>query len=78
MVVLQIMVDCPVIKWSVIPAMKWLAVQYSNGIQPLLDHLNTEPVRYLDPHCIFNYIVLMLCSINQRVLNPAFFLFLYP
>ena len=43
---------CPVSKWLGCLVFKWHSTTGPFGIQPLLDHLNTELVWYSDPNCI--------------------------
>ena len=50
------MLICPVLKWDFNTG--------PFGIQPYFNHLNTKPVRYSDPHCTCNNIVLNISRLE--------------
>ena len=58
----QIASICFVFKWSGFPVIKWRSKTRPFVIQPLCNHLNTEIVRYSDPHC--TKIQCLICLYN--------------
>ena len=68
--------------WTMVKSLvtKWLLVCYSNHSlntkpfdEPVLDHVNTQLVRYSDPHCIMNYRNMVGFDLNTNTTDYYFF-----